>query len=311
VPAREGFAATLYAARRCATLCAEPEAVGLLLDPAHAAELTIKGEDAAHGLGLGRVDDERAFVRVVAERHVAAHPHALLLRGCDLVADPFAGGQTLPKIVVSFAAGLLVLFVWIADSLPRFLASPDTAPAASSATRSAPTQSPSAVEFVKNQQLRLEPFASSNQNEWWDAISYHAEYVATGKHLMAYLEYQSADFGVIVKPNRVHLGDFHDFIRNGDLKLSVMMREARPDGQCNFAWGADLTKDKMLFVGDNRARIVFVDDNGREQRYYFLITGGTTLNTSIPGGKLIPYPGFVAGENLGFPAQWEAYDAQR
>src|SRR5437870_3813453 len=74
VPAREGFAAALGAARRCATLCAEPEAVGLLLDPAHAADLTIKGEDAAHGLGLGRVDDERALARVIAERHVTAHP---------------------------------------------------------------------------------------------------------------------------------------------------------------------------------------------------------------------------------------------
>src|SRR6202023_1165462 len=61
------------------------------LDPAHAAELTIKSEDAAYDLGLGRVDNERAFARVVAERHIAAHPHALLLRGGDLVTDPFTG----------------------------------------------------------------------------------------------------------------------------------------------------------------------------------------------------------------------------
>src|SRR6267142_1069046 len=59
VPAREGFAAALDAARRCATLCAEPEAVGRLLDPAHAAELTIQSEDAAHGLGLGRSEERR------------------------------------------------------------------------------------------------------------------------------------------------------------------------------------------------------------------------------------------------------------
>src|SRR4029077_15820235 len=75
VPAREGFAAAFGAASRRAALGPEPEAVGLFFDPAHAAELTIKGEDAAHGLGLGTVDDERAFVRVIAERHVAAHPH--------------------------------------------------------------------------------------------------------------------------------------------------------------------------------------------------------------------------------------------
>src|ERR1700730_16574751 len=93
--AREGSAAALGAARRCAALCAEPEAVGLLLDPAHAAELTIKGEDATHGLRLGRVDDKRALARVVAERHNTAHPHPLLLRGGDLVADPFAGDLAL------------------------------------------------------------------------------------------------------------------------------------------------------------------------------------------------------------------------
>src|SRR5206468_1463544 len=91
VSAREGFATALGAARRRAALCAEPEAVGRLLDPAHATDLAIKGENATHGLGLGRVDDQRALARVVAERHIAAHPHALLLRGGDLVADPFAG----------------------------------------------------------------------------------------------------------------------------------------------------------------------------------------------------------------------------
>src|SRR6202045_4214340 len=84
--AREGFAAALDAACRRAALRAEPQAVGLLLDPAHAAEVTIEGEDAAHCLGLGRVDNECALARVVTERHVAAHPHALLLRGGDLVA---------------------------------------------------------------------------------------------------------------------------------------------------------------------------------------------------------------------------------
>src|SRR5271168_4277406 len=79
VSAREGFAATLGAIRRCAAFRAKPEAVGFLLYPAHAAELTIESEDAAHGLGLGRVDDERALVGVVAQRHIAAHPHSLLL----------------------------------------------------------------------------------------------------------------------------------------------------------------------------------------------------------------------------------------
>src|SRR5437588_8059387 len=77
--ARKGFAAALGAIRCRTAFRPKPETVGLLLDPAHAAELTIEGKDAAHGLGLGRVDDERALARVIAQRHIAAHPHALFL----------------------------------------------------------------------------------------------------------------------------------------------------------------------------------------------------------------------------------------
>src|SRR5258708_32917506 len=77
--AREGFAAALGAIRRCAAFRPKPETVGRLLDPAHAAELTIESEDATDGLGLGRVDDERALIGLIAQRHIAAHPHAFLL----------------------------------------------------------------------------------------------------------------------------------------------------------------------------------------------------------------------------------------
>src|SRR5712671_2692179 len=93
--AREGFAAAPGAIRCRAAFRPKPETVGLLLDPAHAAELTIESEDAAYRLGLGRVDDERALVDVIAQRHIAAHPHTLLLRGGDLVADAFTGDLTL------------------------------------------------------------------------------------------------------------------------------------------------------------------------------------------------------------------------
>src|SRR3984893_16291836 len=93
--AREGFAAALGAIRCRAAFRPKPETVGLLLDPAHAAELPIESEDAAHTVGLGRVDHERALARVIAQRDIAAHPHALLLRGGDLVADAFAGGLPL------------------------------------------------------------------------------------------------------------------------------------------------------------------------------------------------------------------------
>src|SRR5271155_2913551 len=95
MPTRERFAAALGAIRCCAAFRPKPETVGFLLDPAHAAELTIQGKDAAHRLGLGRVDDECALVGVITERHIAAHPHALFLRGGDLVADAFAGDLAL------------------------------------------------------------------------------------------------------------------------------------------------------------------------------------------------------------------------
>src|SRR2546421_9063856 len=64
--AREGLAAALGTIRRCAAFRPKPETVGLLLDPTHAGELTIQSEDAAHRLGLDRVDHECALARVIA-----------------------------------------------------------------------------------------------------------------------------------------------------------------------------------------------------------------------------------------------------
>src|SRR5260370_33293648 len=54
--AREGFAAALGAIRCRAAFRPKPETVGRLLDPAHAAELTIESEDAAYRLRLGMFD---------------------------------------------------------------------------------------------------------------------------------------------------------------------------------------------------------------------------------------------------------------
>ena len=47
-------------------------------------------EDHADRLGVRFVDDELAVLDVVAERHEAAHPHALLAGGRELVADALA-----------------------------------------------------------------------------------------------------------------------------------------------------------------------------------------------------------------------------
>src|SRR5207237_4762728 len=46
--AREGFAAALGAISRCAAFRPKPDTVGLILDSAHEAVLTIASEDTAH-----------------------------------------------------------------------------------------------------------------------------------------------------------------------------------------------------------------------------------------------------------------------
>jgi hypothetical protein len=180
-----------------------------------------------------------------------------------------------PALLVSLAAILWIGQLLIGNSPTESIANQNPR------SKSQPVE----AQFVKNQQLQLEPFKSSKLNEWWDAISYHAEYTATGKHLTAYLEYQSVDMIAMVKPNRIQLTDFHDFLRNGDLKLSVIMRHILPDAMFEFVWGTDITKKPVLFLGNNRARIVLVDDRGKEQRFYFLVTDGLIWNTDVPGGK--------------------------
>src|SRR5437773_10270504 len=52
VSAGAGSAAALGAARRRSVLSPEAQAVGLVVDPAHAAELTIESADATHTLRL-------------------------------------------------------------------------------------------------------------------------------------------------------------------------------------------------------------------------------------------------------------------
>jgi hypothetical protein len=71
--AREEFAAALGAIRRCAAFCPKPETVGLLLDPAHAAELTIEGEDTAHRLDLIIVDEAHKMSAYSADKKTLAY----------------------------------------------------------------------------------------------------------------------------------------------------------------------------------------------------------------------------------------------
>src|SRR5215212_1656473 len=59
----------------------EAEAIGLGLQGRDGAELEVQPEQGADDLGLALDDLKRAVLLAVAERDVAAHPHALLLRG--------------------------------------------------------------------------------------------------------------------------------------------------------------------------------------------------------------------------------------
>ena len=93
--ARERPAAGETATGALALLAADASPVEFLLEERDGAELGIAPEDHAHRLGLGLVDDQLAVPDVVAERDVAAHPHALGLRRRDLVADALAGDLAL------------------------------------------------------------------------------------------------------------------------------------------------------------------------------------------------------------------------
>jgi hypothetical protein len=82
----------------------------LFRDDAAAIEFRLQVQDRAEGevavedmpdrLGLRFVDHKLPVDGVVAERHRSAHPHALLLRGCDLVADPIGGDLALELGVI-------------------------------------------------------------------------------------------------------------------------------------------------------------------------------------------------------------------
>src|ERR1700730_5215731 len=55
------------------------------------AQFRITPEDQPGSRSLRLIHHQFAVLDVIAERHVAAHPHALALRGRNLVADALAG----------------------------------------------------------------------------------------------------------------------------------------------------------------------------------------------------------------------------
>src|SRR5437764_1387514 len=67
----------------------------LVPEQTHRAQHAISPEDVPHRVCFAGNDDKLMIAHRVAERRHAAHPHALLLRGGDLIADALAGDLSL------------------------------------------------------------------------------------------------------------------------------------------------------------------------------------------------------------------------
>src|SRR5438067_1239839 len=69
--------------------------VELLLQEAHRTERGVAAKDVLYRPGFARDNEQLVVSALVSERRDAAHPHPLLLRGGDLVADTLAGDLAL------------------------------------------------------------------------------------------------------------------------------------------------------------------------------------------------------------------------
>jgi hypothetical protein len=77
--------------REGAVFAADSRSIEFCLEGTHRPEFDVTPEYMKDGLCLLFIDDELPVPDIVAERRQAAHPHALLLRRGDFIADPFAG----------------------------------------------------------------------------------------------------------------------------------------------------------------------------------------------------------------------------
>ena len=89
-PAGEMLAAGQPSAGSFTALAHNTQSVEFGPEQRDRAQFRIAPEDQPDGRGLRLIHDQFAVLDVVAERHVPAHPHALLLRRRDLVADALA-----------------------------------------------------------------------------------------------------------------------------------------------------------------------------------------------------------------------------
>src|SRR5207237_1355127 len=86
----ERLAAPMPAGAARPTLAADAGGIELLFEEPHRAERSVAAEDVLRRLGLARDHDQLVVAAPVSEGRHAAHPHALFLRGGNLVADALA-----------------------------------------------------------------------------------------------------------------------------------------------------------------------------------------------------------------------------
>src|SRR5260370_1683174 len=95
VASRDRPAAPYASGARLTSLGGPAAAIDCFLELSNATQFQVQSKDPAYRFGLGWIDDQLALADVVAERRIAAHPPAFLLRGGDLVADTLAGDLAL------------------------------------------------------------------------------------------------------------------------------------------------------------------------------------------------------------------------
>ena len=76
-------AADCPAALRDTPMGADAFPVELICKRVHRAKFNITPEDQPHFFGFSLIDDQRAGLDLVAKRHAATHPHALLARSLE------------------------------------------------------------------------------------------------------------------------------------------------------------------------------------------------------------------------------------
>ncbi len=77
--------------REGAVFAADSRSIEFCLESTHRPEFDVTPEYMKDGLCLLFIDEEPPVLDIVAERRQTAHPHALLFRRGDFVADPFTG----------------------------------------------------------------------------------------------------------------------------------------------------------------------------------------------------------------------------